>query len=109
MKLIKWFGASLLFVLLIVFALMPWSACAQNCPEGCRCLTNAQANELFGAGNFDMCQTAPCGEERSPTGAMVLKYCFKAKCPQGCSCMTEEKAKEMGYSSLLRSEDILRL
>lgn len=98
MQIRRWFGASLLFVLLIVFALIPWSACAQNCPEGCRCLTNAQANELFGAGNFDMCQTAPCGEERSPTGAMVLKYCYKAKCPQGCSCMTEEKAKEMGYT-----------
>ena len=67
-------------------------------PGGLPVPHNGQANEIFGDGNFDMCQTAPCGEERSPTGAMVLKYCFKAKCPQGCSCMTEEKAKEMGYT-----------
>jgi len=98
MQIGKCFGASLLFVLLAALALMPWSACAQPCPEGCRCLTNAQANELFGVGNFDRCQPASCGEERSPTGAMLLKYCFKAKCPDGCSCMTDEKAKEMGYT-----------
>jgi hypothetical protein len=93
----RWFVASLLFVLLTALALIPWLACAQSCPEGCRCLTVANANDLFGVGNFDMCQTAPCGEEKSPTGATVLKYCIKAKCPEGCSCMTEEKAKEMGY------------
>ena len=98
MQIKKWFGASLLFVLLVAFALMSWSAVAQPCPEGCRCLTEANAKELFGEGNFQMCQTSPCGEERSPTGAMLLKYCFKAKCPQGCSCVTEEKAKEMRYS-----------
>lgn len=99
MRIRKWFGASLLFVLLAALALIPWSACAQPCTEGCKCLTEAKAKELFGEGNFQMCQTSPCGEERSPTsGAILLKYCFKAKCPQGCNCLTEEKAKEMGYS-----------
>ncbi|MCK9566149.1 MAG: hypothetical protein M0Q43_08890, partial [Methanothrix sp.] len=98
MQIGNWFEAPLLFVLLAAIALMPWSACAQPCAEGCQCLTEAKAKEIFGEGNFQMCTTAPCGEERLPTGAMLLKYCFKAKCPEGCSCMTEEKAKEMGYS-----------
>lgn len=99
MQIRKWFGASLLLIFLAALALIPWLACAQtSCPEGCSCITVAGANQQFGEGNFDRCQANPCGEERSPTGAMLLKYCFKSKCPQGCSCMTEEKAKEMGYN-----------
>lgn len=99
MKTRKWFGASLLFVLLVTFTLVPWAAYSQPCQEGCKCITVAQAKELYGEGNYQRCQSAPCGNEQSPTsGTILTKYCFKPACPQGCNCMTEEKAKEMGYS-----------
>ncbi len=107
MQIRKWFGASLLFALLAALSLMPWSACAQSsCPEGCRCLTVASANQQFGEGNFDRCQANACGEERSPAGAMLLKYCFSpaSPCPADCRCLTEEEAKKLGYDKFCGNE-----
>lgn len=94
----RWFGVSLLFVILVSLSMMILPACAQQpCTEGCQCLTVAGATQMFGEGNFERCQAAPCGEEKTPNG-VVPKYCFKSKCPKGCSCLTEEKAKEAGYN-----------
>lgn len=94
----KQLGLSLILVLLAVFALMPWASGIETCPRGCQCLSEAGATQSFGAGNYQMCQSAPCGKEQSPTGAVISKYCFKSKCPTGCRCLTEEKAKDLGYT-----------
>ncbi|OPX78948.1 MAG: hypothetical protein A4E45_00997 [Methanosaeta sp. PtaB.Bin039] len=90
--------ASLLILLLILIALIFPSAYSQPCPQGCQCLTEEKAKELFGVGKYQRCLSTPCGEERTATGQTILKYCFKPACPQGCQCLTEEKAKEMGYN-----------
>jgi hypothetical protein len=98
MQIKKWMGAPLLVALLVALALLPWSAYAQTCPEGCQCLTDAKAKEAFGDGNYQPCQSAPCGREQSPSGAVVSKFCFRPICPQPCTCLTAEKAKAMGYA-----------
>lgn len=92
-----WFKAMILAVLLILFALCLGPALSQTCPDGCQCITETKAKEMFGAGNYQACIKPPCGEERV-NGAIVPKYCLKPKCPQGCTCMSAEKAKEMGLS-----------
>lgn len=94
----KLLSSPLLLVLLAAFAVIPWAAGDETCPRDCQCLSEASAIQSFGVGNYQMCQSAPCGKEQSPTGAVISKYCFKSKCPTGCQCLTEEKAKELGYS-----------
>lgn len=92
------FKAALPIALLFALAVIPMCASAQTCPESCQCISEAKAKEVFGAGNYQLCQRTPCGEERSPTsGATVPKYCIKSTCPRGCTCMTEERAKLLGY------------
>ncbi len=114
----RWITAPLLVVLLGLLAIYPVCVSAQvqaspqnddytsqadgykPCPADCGCLTEAQAKEKFGDGNYQLCRREPCGEMKPPSGLRpILKYCFKAKapCPQGCTCMTDEKAKELGY------------
>ena len=97
MQIKNWMKAPLLAVLLVVSLLLAWSVNAQTCPEGCQCLTEAKAKEAFGEGNYQPCQSMPCGREQLPSGAVVSKFCFKPICPQSCTCMTAEKAKGMGY------------
>lgn len=93
-----WFKTTISVVFLFLFVLCFGPAFSQTCPDGCQCITEAKAKEMFGEGNYQACLKPPCGEERSPTnGAIIPKYCFKPVCPQGCTCMTQEKAKEIGY------------
>jgi hypothetical protein len=95
----KWMGAPLLVALLVALALLANSASSQTtCPEGCKCLSEAKAKEAFGEGNYQPCQSAPCGKEQLPSGATVPEYCFKPLCPQSCACMTAEEAKAKHYT-----------
>ncbi len=71
-----------------------------KCPDGCQCLTVAEAGEVFEYPKrclIDPCGTAANGEP---------KYCFRAgeepsvpsneRCPDGCRCMQEEEAASIG-------------
>jgi len=75
--------------------------CVKKCPEGCACMTEAEANAKFNK-NYEKCSENVCGYGYSPTAAAVIKtpeYCFKGKtppaqCPQGCECLNDAAAKE---------------
>ncbi len=93
------------FVILAALILVPWSANAQPpCQEGCQCVTEAKAKEMFGEGSYQRCQTAPCGND--PNGKPM--YCFSPviRCPPQCRCLTEAEAKGMGYDKLCQNQRI---
>ncbi len=94
----KRLGASLLAALLIILALHSSAVYAQYCPEGCACISESNAVDQFGKGNYQLCSQEPCDKEQTATGNFVNKYCFKGLCPQGCTCMTDVMAKEKRYS-----------
>jgi len=96
MLLREWSGRTFLIMFLVIFVLYPWSAFSQICPEDCQCISEAKAKEMFGEGNYQMCQKTPCGKEESSPGVTISKFCIKA-CPKGCSCLTQEEAKQLGY------------
>jgi hypothetical protein len=95
---IKNLRGTTLLVALLVALLFAAFAHAQTCPEGCQCLTDAKAKEAFGEGNYQPCQSAACGQEKSPSGEVVSKFCFKPVCPPSCLCIPADKAKAMGYT-----------
>ena len=75
------------------------------CPQGCTCLTDADAKARYG--DYSRCQANPCGYEMSaPTNALaanqVPKYCVKQGstpvCPDGCACISDEDAKLKGLT-----------
>jgi hypothetical protein len=73
------------------------------CPEGCTCLSDANAKARFGT--FTRCQADPCGYEMSTltTAAyQIPKYCVKQGttpvCPEGCVCISDEDAKLKGLT-----------
>lgn len=78
---------------------------APVCPEGCTCLTDAQAKERYGT--YTRCSADVCGYQMSaPTNALasgqIPKYCVKQgttpACPDGCACISEEDAKLKGLT-----------
>ena len=78
---------------------------APVCPEGCTCLTDAQAKERYGT--FTRCSADVCGYQMSaPTNALasgqIPKYCVKQGttpvCPDGCACISDEDAKLKGLT-----------
>ncbi|MFO8144022.1 MAG: hypothetical protein R6T78_05060 [Dehalococcoidales bacterium] len=72
----------------------------EECPDGCYCLTRAQAKER----DYTLCEGEEviCGYDDDGEA----KYCFEEAtdgdgCPEGCVCLGKEKAAEaveMGYS-----------
>lgn len=56
-----------------------------SCPKECECLTEAQAKEKFGVGNYEKCQEEICGKEAIGSVKAVLavatapKYCFRTR------------------------------
>jgi len=75
------------------------------CPEGCTCLSDANAKARYGA--YTRCSADVCGYEQSTaTVAAVVqipKYCVKPEtttptpeCPAGCACISDEDAKLKG-------------
>ena len=76
------------------------------CPQGCTCLTDADAKARYG--DYSRCQANPCGYEMSvPTNALaanqVPKYCVKQAettpvCPDGCACISDDDAKLKGLA-----------
>jgi hypothetical protein len=73
------------------------------CPEGCTCLTDANAKERYGT--FTRCQADPCGYETSTlttAASQVPKYCSKQGsgpvCPDGCACISDDDAKLKGLT-----------
>lgn len=71
-----------------------------KCPDGCQCLTLAEAREIFEYP--ERCQAKACGTAANGEP----KFCFQAGvapaapaaegCPDGCSCMLEEVAASVG-------------
>ncbi|WP_334110132.1 copper amine oxidase N-terminal domain-containing protein [Thermodesulfitimonas autotrophica] len=69
----------------------------QECPPGCTCLTEAEAQEKFG--QYVKCSEKPCGSEQAVgAAALVPKYCFKPVegCPAGCTCLSKEEGYNRG-------------
>jgi hypothetical protein len=73
------------------------------CPDGCTCLSDANAKARYGA--YTRCSPDACGYEQSPSLAAVIqvpKYCVKPEttpapvCPDGCACISDEDAKLKG-------------
>jgi len=69
----------------------------EECPDGCYCLTKAEAKER----GYALCggREVLCGYDDS--GA--AKYCFEEPsggvgCPAGCACLSKAQAEEFGYS-----------
>jgi hypothetical protein len=83
-----------------------------SCPEGCTCLSDAQAKERYGT--FTRCSETVCGYD-IPTNVVaayqIPKYCVKQGsttpvCPEGCSCISEATAKAKGGSWSRCSADV---
>lgn len=80
--------------------LRPGNEIEIKCPDGCQCLTFAEAGEVFVYP--ERCLADPCGTAANGE----LKYCFRAGkepsvptnevCPDGCRCMLEEEAASIG-------------
>ena len=77
----------------------------EECPDGCYCLTRAEAKER----GYTLCdgRDVLCGYDDS--GA--AKYCFEepsgeVRCPNGCACLSKAQAEEFGYS-LCQGKEIL--
>ena len=73
-----------------------------ECPQGCFCLTKAEAEER---GYTSVCQDKPCGYDADGNA----KLCFKeppkeTECPTGCFCLTQVEAKRLGYSLCNRQQ-----
>ena len=74
------------------------------CPEGCVCLSDANAKARYG--DFTRCTADVCGYD-IPANAVaayqVPKYCVKPApatpvCPEGCACISDEDAKLKGLT-----------
>jgi hypothetical protein len=88
---------ALTITILAIFVLSPWYAFSQTCPKGCQCISEEKAKEMFGEGNYQLCQKTPCGEERSASSeAVVPEYCINSSCPQDCLCLNQDQAKLVG-------------
>jgi len=81
---------------------VPTTAPPASCPQGCECLSNANAQARYGT-SYTKCSADICGYEQSTATLaaveQVPKYCVKPQaptpvCPEGCSCMVESAAKE---------------
>lgn len=71
----------------------------QECPPGCACLTEAEAQEKFG--QYGKCSEKPCDYGQIATNeavGLVAKYCFKPVegCPAGCTCLSKEEGYRRG-------------
>lgn len=80
---------------------VPTTAPPVSCPQGCDCLSDANAKAKYGT--YTRCSADICGYEQSTATlaavVQVPKYCVKPQaptpvCPEGCSCMVESAAKE---------------
>jgi len=98
----------LIFTALLAAILLLPAVCAAVCPNGCTCLTEAEANKL----NYTLCtgQKILCGYDQYQTPM----YCYEKPtvmptatqvtptptpvCPDDCFCVTEEEAKKYGYT-----------
>lgn len=76
------------------------------CPDGCVCLSDADAKARYG--EYNRCSADICGYEVSAatnalSSTQVPKYCVKQGsapvCPEGCVCISDEDAKLKGLTS----------
>jgi hypothetical protein len=76
-----------------------------TCPEGCNCLSEANAKERYGT--YTQCSEEICGKEVVPAANGVAaysvpQYCVKQGstpvCPEGCACISDEDAKLKGLT-----------
>lgn len=73
------------------------------CPEGCTCLSDANAKARYGT--YTRCTADVCGYEQSTQTTAVVQipeYCVKQGttpvCPDGCACISDEDAKLKGLT-----------
>ena len=74
------------------------------CPEGCVCLSDANAKARYG--DFTRCTADVCGYDipaNVVAAYQVPKYCVKPApatpvCPEGCACISDEDAKLKGLT-----------
>jgi hypothetical protein len=100
-------GSTLAAVIQVPKYCMKQESTTPVCPDGCSCLSDANAKAKFGA--YTRCGPDVCGYEQSPSLAAVIqvpKYCVKPEtttpapvCPEGCSCISEADAKLKGLTT----------
>ncbi|MDI6884846.1 MAG: PGF-CTERM sorting domain-containing protein [archaeon] len=83
-----------------IILLIP-SVCTAVCPEGCTCLTEAEANKL----GYTLCEGIKkiCGYDQYQNPM----YCYQKPtvtpiptpvCPEECTCLTVEEANKLGFA-----------